>query len=676
MEAQYRQYIGKLADSSEGDNRYNIFINKSDAIQYRVSPLILPEEQGDVFGFMNSFADEIELAEDENTLEDHREDEFYNHVYNKLFIYCKKKDDNGYVNMVAGKTNLVNKPPKFEEDTKFYVIPTFCSKNNQDVVLWQEEKNWKLFREYRDKEEFIEFLRRKESVGSLYGYDEYAFTPSFVIWIEEDGRAYAIGNIIAHKHSDLQSKNVFECNKIACVDITEYGDHWVYTASLNPTILYMPEKVYKKIEESLLDEKNVVEEQVSEFTEDTTLGNFVLSEKLKEQFQINGDAETDFNAEAKTTVDIAARANAKTDEQILLAMDYYSQKRDLFYNRKDFANLHTALKCNSLVILSGLSGTGKSAIVDIYASALGANRTDDSEESRLLFIPVRPSWNDDSDLIGYVDLVNMEYHAADSGFVDFLVRAQKEENKDKLFLVCFDEMNLARTEYYFSQFLSLMERPEDQRELKLYDKKYSEKLKNASEYPYKIKIGNNIRFIGTVNVDETTHHFSDKVLDRANIIQLDVINYAKDWEKKSCSALPEVDWSLEDYHKITAETYSKDSKRVRELLWDIHTLLRSSSLKYGIGPRIVKDIICYLNNLPAENVSGISYGEGVDLQIVQRVLTKVRGPENQLGKVLESTGDNNLYQIFDAYKDLSDFSLCREIVTQKQRELEAYGYCI
>ena len=106
-----------------------------------------------------------------------------------------------------------------------------------------------------------------------------------------------------------------------------------------------------------------------------------------------------------------------------------------------------------------------------------------------MFIPVRPSWNDDSDLLGYVDLVHMVYRASDSGFVDFLVRAQKEENKDKIFMVCFDEMNLARVEHYFSQFLSLLERPTNQRELQLYDKQYSGRLYNSAEYPYRIKIG-------------------------------------------------------------------------------------------------------------------------------------------------------------------------------------------
>lgn len=84
----------------------------------------------------------------------------------------------------------------------------------------------------------------------------------------------------------------------------------------------------------------------------------------------------------------------------------------------------------------------------------------------------------------------------------------------------------------------------------------------------------------------------------------------------------------------------------------------------------------YLWNLPKTNIGDFSFADGIDLQIAQRVLTKVRGPENQLGDILNSTSEKNIIQIFDAYKELSDFNVCREIVKQKQKELESYGYCI
>lgn len=363
-----------------------------------------------------------------------------------------------------------------------------------------------------------------------------------------------------------------------------------------------------------------------------------------------------------------------SDELLIQMMDYHSQKRNLFYNMKDFVNVHTAIKCSNLVILSGLSGTGKSALVEIYARALGIRNN--LEDDRLLFVPVRPSWNDDADLLGYVDLVHNVYRPSDTGFVDFLVNAQKEENKGKLFIVCFDEMNLARVEHYFSQFLSLLERPENQRELQLYDSQYAGQLYNSATYPSKIIIGDNIRFIGTVNIDESTYHFSDKVLDRANVIELDVLDYSKEWTKKQYASLITPTWSKDEYDALINKDVDIKADKVQELLWEIHQLLQSASAKYGVGPRIVKAIKMYINNLPKTEINGFNKGVALDYQIAQRILTKVRGPEIQIGRLLNGKSNTGFNQIFDKYSELSDFKKCRKVISEKQKELGAYGYCI
>ena len=666
MDMQDRQYIGILASNEEADGRDNVFINKGSYIQYRVKSLLLPQESPNfVSGFISSFEDDLEVNDDEYSSEDERIDKFKEAVGDKLFIYSYKINEGGHANLVSRKTNLVKKPLKFTNSTYFYAVPVFSSKNNELSCEWGLEKSWKLFREYRNKEEFIDFLKNKKSVGSTYGYYPDAFIPSFIIWMDDEGVMSAIGHILDNRQNTMGGQ-IFECDRIACVDISEYSEYWVYQGSLNPTIMYVPEDIYAKIEDNLL--------QSSSIEKNSTEIEFESIDSNNEEEKSNIDNISPENNPTDEGL-IEIDTSRKTDELIIESMDYHSQKRNLFYNMKDFVNIHTALKCNSLVILSGLSGTGKSAIVDIYARALGINNTTNPDENRMLFIPVRPSWNDDSDLLGYVDLVHMVYRASDSGFVDFLVRAQKDDNKDKLFIVCFDEMNLARVEHYFSQFLSLLERPTNQRELQLYDKQYSGRLYNSKEYPSRVKIGDNVKFVGTVNIDESTYHFSDKVLDRANVIRLDVLNYAKEWEKKKYGSLVNINWSMDDYIAITNKDPYEEMQRVHQLLWDIHSLLREGNTKYGIGPRIVKNIDMYLMNIPKSNVGCFSFSDGIDLQIAQRVLTKVRGPENLLGEILNSKSDKNIIQIFDEYKELSDFKICREIVLQKQKELESYGYC-
>ena len=665
MDIQDRQYIGILASVDESYGRDNVFINKGSYIQYRVKSLLLPQESPNFLsGFISSFEDDSEINDDEYSSEEERINNFEETVKDKLFVYSYRVNEEGHANLGNRKTSLVKRPEKITRDTYFYAVPVFCSKNNDTSREWELERKWSLFREYENKEEFIEFLKNKKPVGRTYGYYPDAFTPSFVIWLDDDGTMYAIGHVIDNRHN-TQGGLIIECDKIAIVNIDEFDEFWVYQASLNPTLMFIPEEIYAKVEDKLLKTSSV--EKIGERVEIDLQNN---SNKMREN--VSANAESTKWEEELIEIDVSE----KTDDLIIKSMDYHSQKRNLFYNVKDFVNIHTALKCSSLVILSGLSGTGKSAIVDIYARALGINNTGNPDENRLLFIPVRPSWNDDSDLLGYVDLVHMVYRASDSGFVDFLVRAQKEENKNKLFIVCFDEMNLARVEHYFSQFLSLLERPANQRELQLYDKQYSGRLYNSTEYPNRIKIGDNVKFIGTVNIDESTYHFSDKVLDRANVIQLDVLNYANMWTKTKYASLGNINWTIDDYNSITVTNSDEDMQLVHQLLWDIHTLLHSANSKYGVGPRIVKSIEMYLWNLPKSGIGEFSYSDGIDLQIAQRVLTKVRGPENQLGEILDEKSENNIYLIFDKYHDLSKFSICRDIVQQKQKELESYGYCI
>jgi len=187
-------------------------------------------------------------------------------------------------------------------------------------------------------------------------------------------------------------------------------------------------------------------------------------------------------------------------------------------------------------------------------------------------------------------------------------------------------------------------------------------------------IGDNIKFIGTVNVDESTYHFSDKVLDRANIISLQILNYSKEWYQDDYSMLSEAQWTFEDYNKII-ENPIVDLK-LREFLWEMHIEFQKAYTKLGIGPRIVKNIELYLSNLPKMGDFQFVKNVGLDYQVVQRILTKVRGPENQLNKLLSIDYENSLDKIFDKYSELSDFSICRKSVEQKRKEIESYGYCI
>lgn len=667
MKARDRQYIGILATENDVE-KDPVFINGPQMIQYQVKSLTLPRQDiTSATGYMSSFDSDTDIDDDQYAQSEDRINGFMDAVADKVFIYTYIITDDGKGKLQNNKTSLIPKPSAFSANDRFYPLPVF-GKKTDETEDWEYRHNFRLFRNCKSLEEFKTLIAEKKSLGATYGYDPDAFTPSFVIWYENN-KFYAVGHVIKNYQASTGGI-VVECDRLVCIEINEYLNKIVFQESGNPSIMFMAESVYEIIEGKIIEEdENIEEVQISTSDDNIRTGSSVESEIKKAQ---NTTLE---ETSSIKQVDEFLKVDGKTDDSIIQMMDYHSIKSGLYYDVKDFVNFHTCIKSGNLVILSGLSGTGKSRIVNMYANAIGIKTSE--TDNRLLFIPVRPSWNDDSDLLGYVDLVHMVYRPADSGFVDFLVKAQKDKNKNNIYLVCFDEMNLARVEHYFSQFLSLLEKPVQERNLQLYDEQYSGKLYNSKDYPSNITIGENVKFIGTVNVDESTYHFSDKVLDRANVIELNVLDFSVDWEiaaRKYNKTISTPIWYMDDYKKICKAP--RVIPRVHELLWDMHNMLRLASSKFGVGPRVVKCIDLYLANIPESFYDKLSIADGIDLQIAQRVMTKVRGSENELGEVLDVNSENSFESILDKYSDLSSFEKCRELLRQKQKELKAYGYCI
>ena len=181
----------------------------------------------------------------------------------------------------------------------------------------------------------------------------------------------------------------------------------------------------------------------------------------------------------------------------------------LSYTEEDIATFVAGLGTTKLTILQGMSGTGKTSLPKIFAEALHA---------RCEIIEVESSWRDKNELLGYYNEFSKNF--TPKKFTQALYRAKL--NPETLTFIVLDEMNLSRIEYYFSDFLSLMENEPDKRELRLLNVSISrteegEKISYAGlSEGHTIKIPSNIWFVGTANRDESTFEISDKVYDRAH----------------------------------------------------------------------------------------------------------------------------------------------------------------
>ncbi len=181
----------------------------------------------------------------------------------------------------------------------------------------------------------------------------------------------------------------------------------------------------------------------------------------------------------------------------------------LSYNEEDVATFIAGLATTKLTILQGMSGTGKTSLPKIFAEALYAVCD---------IVEVESSWRDKNELLGYYNEFSKMF--TPKKFTEALYRARL--NPDVLTFIVLDEMNLSRIEYYFSDFLSLMENEPDKREIKLLNVSLHKNVAGES-LAYRglvegntLKIPPNVWFIGTANRDESTFEISDKVYDRAH----------------------------------------------------------------------------------------------------------------------------------------------------------------
>lgn len=321
---------------------------------------------------------------------------------------------------------------------------------------------------------------------------------------------------------------------------------------------------------------------------------------------------------------IYERKEVYLDQQSIIDhVSSYIQSKGFFYEKKDLINFFLSLKTKPFVILSGISGTGKTKIVQWFAESLGATE----ENGQFTLIPVRPDWSDSSDLLGYV---NLQGEFQERPLIKVLENA--DANPNRPYFVVLDEMNLARVEYYFSDFLSVIESRKWKGGKIVTSPVLPESITNKH-----ITIPSNVYIIGTVNMDETTHPLSKKVLDRANTIEfntvnLDYFNFLMDVEEKEAEIVS--DSSLATKYLHLKECFKENEDLVRNIstiLIEINKTLESVGAQVGYR---IRDEICFYM---AYNEKGklLSFDEALDYQIYQKILPRLAGSDGRTEEVLK-----------------------------------------
>ena len=359
---------------------------------------------------------------------------------------------------------------------------------------------------------------------------------------------------------------------------------------------------------------------------------------------------------------------------------------NVFFPEDYLKDLLVSVLAKPFVILAGITGTGKSLVAKEFAKAICAKH---------ILIPVRPDWTDSSGLLGYKNVFTNQW--VSTPFLEFILAADKD--KDTPYVAILDEMNLARVEYYFSDFLSVLEDKERRTSgmnieklpmavtykgenwkwewfnnlikgnssenkkrgsllfKKCNDGRLSEPINNIKdvsegetyyinlEFPQRLP--SNLIVIGTVNMDETTYAFSPKVLDRANTIEFVSVDLGKFEESPRSSSV-----TLKKSYEVIIEELCSKGIDWRDKLWEKNKFKKFKKDKNKFTEKLNK-----LNEILAKRNFHFGYrtyqeiwfylywwkqvfgdenlDTALDFQILQKILPKINGSSERIGDLLD-----------------------------------------
>ncbi|MCH9829018.1 MAG: hypothetical protein K0U79_14880 [Gammaproteobacteria bacterium] len=275
------------------------------------------------------------------------------------------------------------------------------------------------------------------------------------------------------------------------------------------------------------------------------------------------------------------------------------------YPNGEVKRFHAALNFlphKHFVILSGLSGTGKTQLALKYARAVHGQTSNTADDPLIFECPVRPEWTDPTGLTGYFDVLTNRYVVPT--FLEAVLVATA--HRESPVFVILDEMNLARVEYYLSDVLSCME---TEGPLQLHSNSVPLEGTTGASIRAELPLPANLFIIGTINVDETTNPVSDKVLDRASVIDMSTIDVP--------GFLASLEARFPELRDARAASETK--------LIEIHSLMQQYEL--GFGYRLIEEFVRY-HAFDAAHLKSAA-ADVTDQLLVQKVLVKLRGAERQ-----------------------------------------------
>lgn len=319
-----------------------------------------------------------------------------------------------------------------------------------------------------------------------------------------------------------------------------------------------------------------------------------------------------------------------SEEEFFERFKFHVEECGFMYDVDDLLAFHLSAKGQSPIILSGVSGTGKSSLPVLYEEALAGEES----ISRYTAIDVNPSWIAPADLMGYTDAIKHRFIPSASGMVHSLISAydsyRASEDFANVFVVSFEEINLAQPEYYLGDILQAVSRAKGGRKINLFD---SDVIRGDDPYfPYaRLEVAPNLIIVGTMNDDETTRKLSKRFLDRCNMISFATHDLFLPYGREDDTGMLEATTGVKSAGGRPVLQVDRlnwtQSNVVPPLVVEVLEMIQPelNILGCGLTQRRQSAIAKFVANAPA---SLCSVEKAIDLQLCQRVLPQIRNVFN------------------------------------------------
>lgn len=394
----------------------------------------------------------------------------------------------------------------------------------------------------------------------------------------------------------------------------------------------------------------------------------------------------DLEQSPEFSINLNSSRNKPIEKEMDFISDFSNQLKrcDIAFTDRTIKAFHTGLKAQDIspiVVLSGISGTGKSLLPKLYAQACGMN---------FLTVPVQPRWDSPQDMLGFFNYMQDKYKATE---LSRLLWSMDIYNNDKckwkdheddlpMNIILLDEMNLARVEYYFSDLLSKLEFRRMVSDTRKREERGFAELEvecgvvGKEKVTRRLFVNNNILFVGTMNEDETTQMLSDKVMDRSNMIRFGkpakleskprIDEFGEYYSNKGFISFK--DWKNLKYQGKTPNTVLLDADRRNRLMNTVNNILSyMDNAGRPFAHRVWQSIETYVSMYPEANINETAFNNAIADQIEMKVLPKLNGIDLDNDKVQKS-----LAQISTVISETNDEKLCEAFENARKLDNSAF----